>query len=152
MKILKTKKLFTYMVVGALVAALSISCKSNEEPKETGSTAQNHPPQGTYSSYSTTSGSAIVTINNDGTCTITGTAYFDTEPQNFSITVTKWWYEYDLPDYYNAGSSWEKSEATINSPATDYFYVGYSYNTTSISITFGPEGKRYNTSHLSKVN
>ena len=32
MNILKTKKLFTYMVVGALVMALSISCKSNEEP------------------------------------------------------------------------------------------------------------------------
>ena len=30
MNILKTKKLFTYMVVGALVMALSISCKSNE--------------------------------------------------------------------------------------------------------------------------
>ena len=26
------KKLFTYLVVGALVIALSISCKSNEEP------------------------------------------------------------------------------------------------------------------------
>ena len=32
MNILKTKKLFTYMVVGALVMALSISCKSNEDP------------------------------------------------------------------------------------------------------------------------
>ena len=32
MNILKTKKLFTYMVVGALVMALFISCKSNEDP------------------------------------------------------------------------------------------------------------------------
>ena len=32
MNILKTKKLFTYMVVEALVMALSISCKSNEDP------------------------------------------------------------------------------------------------------------------------
>ena len=32
MKNSKNKKLFTYMVVGALVMALSISCKSNEEP------------------------------------------------------------------------------------------------------------------------
>ena len=32
MKILKTKTFFTYLVVGALVMALSISCKSNEEP------------------------------------------------------------------------------------------------------------------------
>ena len=37
------KKLFTYMVVGALVMALSISCKSNEVPQETGSTSSNHP-------------------------------------------------------------------------------------------------------------
>ena len=34
MKILKTKKFFTYLVVGALVMALSISCKSNEEPEK----------------------------------------------------------------------------------------------------------------------
>ena len=40
------KKLFTYMVVGALVMALSISCKSNEEPKD--NTHSNHPPSGTY--------------------------------------------------------------------------------------------------------
>ena len=32
MKILKTKTFFTYLVVGALVMALSISCKSYEEP------------------------------------------------------------------------------------------------------------------------
>ncbi len=32
MKILKTKTFFTYLVVGALVMALSISCKSNEDP------------------------------------------------------------------------------------------------------------------------
>ena len=31
MKILKTKKLFTYMVVGALVMALSISCKNEDK-------------------------------------------------------------------------------------------------------------------------
>ena len=39
------KTIFTYMVVGALVMALSISCKSNEEPQETGSTSPYHPSQ-----------------------------------------------------------------------------------------------------------
>ena len=37
MYILKTKKIFTYVVVGALVIALSISCKSNEDPGSGGS-------------------------------------------------------------------------------------------------------------------
>ena len=32
MNILKTKIFFTYLVVGALVIALYVSCKSNEEP------------------------------------------------------------------------------------------------------------------------
>ena len=36
MKILKTKKLFTYMVVGALVMALSISCKNEETNPNSG--------------------------------------------------------------------------------------------------------------------
>ena len=156
MKILKTKKLFTYMVVGALVMALSISCKSNEEPQETGSTTSNHPSQGTYtSSYG--SDSATVTINNNGTCTITGIAHFTsgstTESADFSITVTKWWYNYPTSGnntiLYQAGSSWEKSEATINSPATDFFYVSYS-SSGELSISFGPEGKRYWTWTLTK--
>ena len=45
MKNSKNKKLFTYMVVGALVMALSISCKSNEEPSS-GSKAGTNPPAG----------------------------------------------------------------------------------------------------------
>ena len=153
MKILKTKKLFTYMVVGALVMALSISCKSNEEPQETGSTIQSHPAQGTYTN--SLGNSATVTINNDGTCTITGTADFaNTETQNFNITVTKWWYYYPASGNsditYNAGSSYEKSEATINSPATDYFYVSYTDISGELWIIFGPEGKRYVTGTLTK--
>ena len=153
MKILKTKKLLTYMVVGALVMALSISCKSNEEPQETGSTSSNHPSQGTYTNIF--GNSATVTINNDGTCTITGTADFaNTETQNFNITVTKWWYYYPASGNsditYNAGSSYEKSEATINSPATDYFYVSYTDISGELWIIFGPEGKRYVTGTLTK--
>ena len=155
MKNSKNKKLFTYMVVGALVMALSISCKSNEEPKETGSTSTYHPSQGSYtSSYG--SDSAIVTINNDGTCTITGKASFTSgstsEQTDFSITVTKWWYYYDSPNTYNAGSSYEKSEATINKPANDYFYVSYNTDSGELWIVFGPEGKRYSTGQLKKVN
>ena len=149
MKILKTKKLFTYMVVGALSLALSISCKSNEEPQETGSTIQSHPAQGTYTNI--LGNSATVTINNDGTCTITGTADFDAnDSQNFNITITKWWYYYNSNNHHYAGSSYEKSEATINSPATDYFYVSYNSDSGELWIVFGPEGKRYYTGNLTK--
>ena len=137
------------MVVGALSLALSISCKSNEEPQETGSTIQSHPAQGTYTNI--LGNSATVTINNDGTCTITGTADFDAnDSQNFNITITKWWYYYNSNNHHYAGSSYEKSEATINSPATDYFYVSYNTDSGELWIVFGPEGKRYYTGNLKK--
>ena len=155
MKNSKNKKLFTYMVVGALVMALSISCKSNEVPQETGSTSSNHPYQGTYTN-TIYNDSATVTINNNGTCTITGKAHFTSgstkEQTDFSITVTKWWYYYDSPNTYNAGSSYEKSEATITKPANDYFYVSYNTDSGELWIVFGPEGKRYYTGQLKKVN
>ena len=69
MNILKTKKLFTYMVVGALVMALSISCKSNEDPKT---------EEKTFASYAGTwwgdfgkgVEEALITINTDGSFTI----------------------------------------------------------------------------------
>ena len=147
------KKLFTYMVVGALVMALSISCKSNEVPQETGSTSSNHPSQGTYTN-TIYNDSATVQINNNGTCTITGKAHFDNKDfQNFSITVTKWWYDYPESGSsitYRAGSSWEKSEATIDLPATDYFDVSYTDIGGELRISFGPEGKRYWTGNLTK--
>ena len=155
MKNSKNKKLFTYMVVGALVMALSISCKSNEVPQETGSTSPYHPSQGSYTNTSWKTG-ATVTINDNGTCTIAGTAVFGNtgqpQTQTFSITVTKWWYEYDTPDDYNAGSSYEKSEATIDSPITDYFSVYYNRRGSdeNLFISFRPEGKRYNTYYLKK--
>ncbi|TKZ23195.1 hypothetical protein EZH24_13085 [Brachyspira catarrhinii] len=130
--------------------ALSISCKSNEEPQETGTTTSNHPSQGTYNSvlYGTGS-SATVTINNDGTCTITGTAYnyFDTnDAQTFSITITTWYQYYNDPVAYAGinGYGTEKSEVTINSPTTDYFMVKYDGR---LDITFGPDG-RYMTGYL----
>ena len=149
MKNSKNKKLFTYMVVGALFMALSISCKSNEEPTETGSTIQSHPAQGTYNNSS--GNNATVTINNGGTCTITGKASFTSgstgEQTDFSITVR---YYYDSPNTYNAGSSYEKSEATINKPANDYFYVSYNTDSGELWIVFGPEGKRYSTGQLKR--
>ncbi|TKZ23234.1 hypothetical protein [Brachyspira catarrhinii] len=83
------KTIFTYMVVGALVMALSISCKSNEEPQATGETSSNHPSQGSYTNELDGTG-ATVTINNDA-CTIEGTAFLYGSPKeytNFSITVT----------------------------------------------------------------
>ena len=43
---LNIKTIFSYVVVAALVAALFISCKSNEEPKD--NTHSNHPPSGEY--------------------------------------------------------------------------------------------------------
>ena len=72
MNILKTKKLFTYMVVGALVMALSISCKSNEDPNS-GDTKQER----TFSYYAGDWWSNIagtetkfITINADGSMVI----------------------------------------------------------------------------------
>ncbi|TXJ57779.1 hypothetical protein EPJ67_03770 [Brachyspira aalborgi] len=154
MKNSKNKKLFTYMVVGALVMALSISCKSNEVPQETGSTSSNHPYQGTYTN-TIYNDSATVTINNNGTCTITGKAHFTSgstkEQTDFSITVTKWWYYYHSPNTHNAGSLYEKSEATITKPpANDYFEVSYNTDSGELWIAFGPEGKRYWTGNLTK--
>ncbi len=70
MNILKTKKLFTYMVVIALVMALSISCKSNEDPNS-GDTKEER----TFSYYAgdwwgdpESNGTEIkfITINTDG--------------------------------------------------------------------------------------
>ncbi len=72
MNILKTKKLFTYMVVGALVMALSISCKSNEDPNS-GDTKEER----TFSYYAGDWWSNIagtetkfITINADGSMVI----------------------------------------------------------------------------------
>ena len=145
------KKLFTYMVVGALVAALSISCKSNEAPETQalGETSSNHPSYGTYTNSS--GGSATVIINN-GICTITGkgTDFYDNnDSQPFSITVTKWWYYYGTPNDLFAGSPYEKSEATIIQPATGSFGVSYKDNR-SLSINFETGGKTYYAINLTK--
>ena len=71
MNILKTKKLFTYMVVGALVMALSISCKSNEDPKTEEKTFASY--AGTWYGDIEMDGSGekpLITINSDGSFTL----------------------------------------------------------------------------------
>ena len=151
------KQFFTYVVVGALVMALSISCKSNEDPiKRTGYTTQNHPPQGNYalrfSTYETSDTKATVIVNNDGTCSIRGTARYESDYTSFDITITKWYYFEDTSDTYYAGSSYEESEATINSPSgVDFLVVYTTFNGhNSFLVDFGPEGKRYSTYTLEK--
>ena len=70
MKNSKNKKLFTYMVVGALVMALSISCKSNEEPKNSAPELSQY--AGVYASDNKDFGSSenqyfVIRINSDNT-------------------------------------------------------------------------------------
>ena len=81
MNILKTKKLFTYMVVGALVMALSISCKSNEDPNSGDTKKEDQKTQEkTFASYAGTwwgdTGKgveeALITINTDGSFIVLG--------------------------------------------------------------------------------
>ena len=137
------------MVVGALVIALSISCKTDDVPTETGSTTQNHPPQGSYVN-SPNNTRATVIVNNDGTCSIRGTARYESDYTSFDITITKWYYFEDTSDTYYAGSSYEESEATINSPSGVDFTVEYDVVNNGLWISFGPEGKRYSTYSLEK--
>ena len=144
------KKIFSYVVVAALVMALSISCKNEETTGSgdiIGSTTQSHPTEGSYSNNSSVNGSATVSINGD-ICTITGTAFNNNNPTNFNITVTKWFYYYGDDKVYYAGSDYEQSEATINSPVTDYFKVEYQSDIEIISVEFGPEENRYWTGYM----
>ena len=150
MKNSKNKKLFTYIVVGALVMALSISCKSNEEPKD--NTHSNHPPAGTYKMVygSSLTITATVTVSG-GACNIKGTAYKNGDTsglvnKQYDITITKW--------YADAGSSdsgnvllgdYPSGEATVASP-TGYtsFTVQY-YNGNTIRVGFQVDGIWYST-------
>ena len=111
------KQFFTYLVVGALVMALSVSCKSNEEPSS-GPKAGTNPPAGKYTSKtdrvdgtaSSEYANATVTHNGNG-CTITGKLQgfklpTGSETQStykaidFSITVNSW---YEGDGYTYAG-------------------------------------------------
>ena len=136
------------MVVGALVMALSISCKSNEEP--TDNTHSNHPPAGTYKTVygSSLTITATVTVSG-GTCNIKGTAYKNGDTsgsvnnEQYDITITKW---------SGAGSTdsgdvflgdYPLGEATVAAP-TGYtsFTVQY-YNGNTIRVNFQVDGTWY---------
>ena len=59
-------KFLTYMVVGALVIALSISCKSNEDPKTQGKTFSSYAGNWWGDPASEGTETHIITINSDG--------------------------------------------------------------------------------------
>ena len=131
------------MVVGALVMALSISCKSNEEPKD--NTHSNHPLSGTYK------GSTATVTTSGGTCNIVGTAYKDgntsgSDNKQYDITITKWYADAGSTDSGNVllGDS-PSGEATVASP-TGYtsFTVQY-YNGNTIRVGFQVDGIWYST-------
>ena len=156
MKILKTKKLFTYMVVGALSLALSISCKSNEEP--TDNTHSNHPPAGTYQMVygSSLTITATVTVSG-GACNIKGTAYKNgdtsgSDNKQYDITITKWYAEAGSTDSGNVfvGGEYPSGEATVAAP-TGYtsFTVQY-YNGNTINVGFQVDGTWYSTYDMTR--
>ena len=89
MRHFKIKNIFSYVVVAALVAALSISCKSNEDPSSDWVTHSSHPQSGTYKGVAA-SVVATVTISG-GACNIKGTALNDSSQSlQYDITITKW--------------------------------------------------------------
>ena len=146
MRHFKIKNIFSYVVVAALVAALSISCKSNEEPKD--NTHSNHPPSGTYKgTVSSVSPTAIVTTSG-GDCNIKGTAYNPNDVNDYKeydITITKWYGESSSISGYvllENGQNYT-GQATITSPTgTTRFFVEHdaAYN---ISVSFTLDGKNY---------
>ena len=135
--------------------ALSISCKSNEEPT-VARTHSNHPPAGNYKYLN--QGTATVTITSEG-CKITGEAtHFSVsdgsstsskEKKQYDITITKW---YSGDGSTDSGSYvlGNQGEATINySPATaSYFYVNYYPG--GISVYFIDQEKTYGTGSMTK--
>ena len=127
-----SQKFLTYMVVGALVAALSISCKSNEEP--TDNTHSNHPPSGTYKGTVGSITTTATVTTSGGACNIKGIAY-NTSNRNqqldYDITITKWVRSDDTHSRYMLGypqAGGQQGEATINSPINPTSFLVYYYN------------------------
>ena len=139
------------MVVGALVAALSISCKSNEEPP-VDNTHSNHPPSGTY-----TNGNIKANVSTSGgTCNISGNAYVggstSGEAKPYDITITKWFGGSSSSSGYvileNGQIYGGYGEASINKPeGTTDFRVEY-YN--AISLRFDLGGTTYRVDGLKR--
>ena len=147
MKNSKNKKLFTYMVVGALVMALSISCKSNEEP-EVNRLHSNHPPAGTYKGTVGSITTTATVTTSGGTCKITGTAYKNGDTsgsvKQYDITITKWYADAGSTDSGNVLlGDYPSGEATVAAP-TGYtsFTVQY-YNGNTIRVSFQVDGTWY---------
>ena len=144
-----SQKFLTYVVVGALVAALSISCKSNEEPPKD-NTHSNHPPSGTY-----TNGNIKANVSTSGgTCNISGNAYVggstSGEAKPYDITITKWVGESSSSSGYvllENGQNYS-GQATITSPTgTTRFFVEH-YN--AISLQFDLGGTTYRVDGLKR--
>ena len=101
MRHFKIKNIFSYVVVAALVAALSISCKSNEEPKD--NTHSNHPPSGEYKgTVGSTTVTATVTTSGEATVAApTGYTLFTVDYNGNTIRVGfqvdgTWYSTYDM--------------------------------------------------------
>ena len=125
------KKFFTYMVVGALVIALSINCKSNEEP-EKDNTHSNHPLSGTYKNIS---GLTATVTTSGGTCNIKGdaTANADSsQKDNYEVNITKW-YGDDNSSEVIVGVQGEAN--VISHTGTKYFLVRNTAGVISVFFT-----------------
>ena len=147
------KKIFTYMVVGALVIALSISCKSNEEP--TDNTHSNHPPAGTYQGvYGSITITATVTVSGSA-CNIKGTAYKSgdtsgSDNKQYDITITKWSAKAGSTDSGYFSLALSAGEATIAAP-TGYTLFSVDYNNgNTIRVGFRVDGTGYSTYDMTR--
>ena len=149
MRHFKIKNIFSYVVVAALVAALSISCKSNEEPPKD-NTHSNHPPSGEYKSKTyLDNGKSVdttVTVTTSGdTCNIKGSAFYNAsgDTKDYEITITKWFGSTSSGYVLLENGQNYSGQATITSPKeTTRFFVDHdaAYN---ISVSFTLDGKNY---------
>ena len=160
MKILKTKKLFTYIVVGALSLALSVSC-SNEDTtgggvdEELVQTNHNHPPAGIYYESGNTNWGAHTVTHNGGTCTIAGKVYpiNGNNGLDYEVTITNWLNRPNsiLPNLNYLG------EYTIIKPESSIPFSSFDvkYDTTaetiSVSLWSTSDGKFYSSLDLKRV-
>ena len=131
--------------------ALSISCKSNEEP-EVNRLHSNHPPSGIYKGTVGSITTTATVTTSGGTCNIVGTAYkkddtSGSDNKQYDITITKWYAEAGSTDSGNVLlGDYPSGEATVAAP-TGYtsFTVQY-YNGNTIKVGFQVEdGTWYST-------
>ena len=154
MRHFKIKNIFSYVVVAALVMALSISCKSNEEPPKD-NTHSNHPPSGTYKGTVGSITTTATVTTSGGACNIKGIAY-NTSNRNqrldYDITITKWYSgdgSTDKGSYSRIDGNNYQGEATVTEPTTaTSFYVDYSSG--RISIQFFDQNEAYNAGPMTK--